>query len=1422
MGVRHPGGSHRHRHRHRRFALLGRRLGDEGFVLLETLVAISLISVVMAGFTTFFINSVASTSAQRAAQTATEVANSAVENVRGLPASDLTKDRDLVVVQAQFTAARSNTAIASWLPATSMAEAFDPAAAGTGKGAAAAVPTIGFTVPKINGVDYTVNEYLGACEVLTLNAGCLLHDPASKVVGTQYLRLVVAVTWSGARCTQSVCTYLTSTLISAAADPLFNLSTSPPEIPVMTYPAAQIAAVNDVVKLRPTFTAFPRYRFSIAGVLPVGLSLNTSTGLISGMPLVVTPITTVTVTLTDGFDRTATAPVTLTVVPTLVGTAPQAQASLVGTAITALTVTASGGQTPYLWTVDAANPLPPGLSVSTVNNQAVITGTPNSVGPLPATFLVVLTVTDLVNRRATVPISWSISYPPFAAANPGLQKSTVGTALLAPLALTVTGGSGSFTWTGGGSLPAGLVMTTAGVITGTPTGPAGVISVTLTATDTKSSVSPGVFAFQTFTFNWTVFDRPTVVALAPAQVTFGASVVNLQLTTTCPNAPCTYTFNNGPATFAIGSTGLLNGTVTSVPQTFPGASFTVTDGSGATATSAPFSVVVNPLPTLSTPGDQLTAPGAAAAALNISNRLTGGTGAFTYSASANLPAWLTLNPSTGIITGTAPATSSVVSGIVVTVVDGYGKSASTPAFSWAVGAAPSPPQNVSVANGDGVLTVSWAPPANINGLPVTKYTVTLTAGGGSCATTGAVTCTISGLTNGIQYPVTVTATNGYGTSGPSAPVVGIPYPALLLATNPDLTLWLDGADPTVLFSGSGPGCTGPPATAGAALGCWKDKSGVHENFVQGTAVNQPSIGAWNALSAANFADSGRVINSIDDKDYYQTAFVAANITSVNTDGLIDLFGLATADTNVRIGPFPNFDRTKLNNNDWSYNTSSNNKPLNWSNGVQGGNINPPLGNVKPPLGLIITDQSATINASNRPGVPASPTPTFAASVSNTFNNRGIVGQIGDVITFKRGLSTAERRAVEEYLSNKWGVVIAPVPPPSAPLAVLPVAGDTTLTASWAVPASIGGAAGISYTAALSSGASCTTTALTCQFTGLTNGTSYSLTVKATTEYGTGPSSAPVSATPFPYPTVMAGASMSLWLDGSDPNARFSGSDCTTGGGSTTVIGCWKDKSSLHEDFIQATAANQPGVAPFNNNLNAANFVDASDVMTSINGNNQYQTVFVVSNVTSAGNGYSYLFGQANSDFSVRVGSNVNRTTPNGADWSSGTGTPPLNWTNGAQAVRRTMPATLITTDQSSGVKGPPFSASISNSALAGRGVVGQVGEVITFNRILDLVERRSVEEYLRVKWGVVITPGAPAPVTASRPTTTSAKVSWTAPPSNGGAGITTYTVTVAGQTFSTTNTTISFNGLSTTTLYTFKVTATNSAGIGPSGSSGPV
>jgi plastocyanin/chitodextrinase len=83
---------------------------------------------------------------------------------------------------------------------------------------------------------------------------------------------------------------------------------------------------------------------------------------------------------------------------------------------------------------------------------------------------------------------------------------------------------------------------------------------------------------------------------------------------------------------------------------------------------------------------------------------------------------------------------------------------------------PSAPTNVAAVAGSGEATVSWAPPETDGGSPITSYTVTSSpAGGGATVGGGTTSAVVAGLTNGVTYTFTVTATNELGTGPASAP-----------------------------------------------------------------------------------------------------------------------------------------------------------------------------------------------------------------------------------------------------------------------------------------------------------------------------------------------------------------------------------------------------------------------------------------------------------------------------------------------------------------------------------------------------------------------------------------------------------------------------------------------------------------------------
>ena len=81
---------------------------------------------------------------------------------------------------------------------------------------------------------------------------------------------------------------------------------------------------------------------------------------------------------------------------------------------------------------------------------------------------------------------------------------------------------------------------------------------------------------------------------------------------------------------------------------------------------------------------------------------------------------------------------------------------------------PGPPTDVQAVAGDEFAVVTWTAPASDGGTAITQYTVTSNPGGVTAIVDGSqLTATLTGLTNGVTYTFTGTATNAVGTSAPS-------------------------------------------------------------------------------------------------------------------------------------------------------------------------------------------------------------------------------------------------------------------------------------------------------------------------------------------------------------------------------------------------------------------------------------------------------------------------------------------------------------------------------------------------------------------------------------------------------------------------------------------------------------------------------
>src|SRR5690606_28697230 len=98
--------------------------------------------------------------------------------------------------------------------------------------------------------------------------------------------------------------------------------------------------------------------------------------------------------------------------------------------------------------------------------------------------------------------------------------------------------------------------------------------------------------------------------------------------------------------------------------------------------------------------------------------------------------------------------------------------------------APSAPLNVAGTPGNGEVVVTWDAPLTDGDSEITGYTVTATPGGATCAwTTGELTCTVTGLTNGTAYTFAVIATNAIGSSQPATSAGVTPRTVPGVATN---------------------------------------------------------------------------------------------------------------------------------------------------------------------------------------------------------------------------------------------------------------------------------------------------------------------------------------------------------------------------------------------------------------------------------------------------------------------------------------------------------------------------------------------------------------------------------------------------------------------------------------------------------------
>ena len=247
------------------------------------------------------------------------------------------------------------------------------------------------------------------------------------------------------------------------------------------------------------------YRYAVtSGLLPAGLTLNATTGAITGTPSANTSgsyLLTVTATDSANVPLTGTVSFTLTIAGGLVvsttGTAPFT--GVFGTADASVTTaSATGGTFPYTFSLTAPSPLPSGMTVGSSNGVLAISNS------LPAgRYTTTIRATDAANVIGSVTFDVVVS---LLVSNTTPVAATAGAASNVTT-VSATGGTGAITYALDSATQAlGWVTINAntGVVAVTTGAVAGTRSVTVTATAANAATGAAQAGTGTVTFNLVV------------------------------------------------------------------------------------------------------------------------------------------------------------------------------------------------------------------------------------------------------------------------------------------------------------------------------------------------------------------------------------------------------------------------------------------------------------------------------------------------------------------------------------------------------------------------------------------------------------------------------------------------------------------------------------------------------------------------------------------------------------------------------------------------------------------------------------------------------------------------------------------------------------------------------------------------------
>lgn len=518
------------------------------------------------------------------------------------------------------------------------------------------------------------------------------------------------------------------------------------------------------------------YSFAHSGTLPNGMSFSTA-GVLSGTPLEAGTFN-FTVTATDSsptpgpyispsvaYSLTVVAP-TITVSPTALPNATTALAY-------SETITASGGTGSHTLSISAGS-LPSGLNLV----GSSVSGTPTAAG----TFNFTITATDALGFTGAQAYTVVVANPVISITSPSagpLPGVTGGVAYSQTVAASGGQGSHSFALTMG-TLPAGVTLSGAGVLSGTPT-EAGTFGFSVQATD----ASPGPAGpFNSAPIAYTLTVTAPVISVSPASLPNATTAVAYSETVTATGGTTPHTFSTLgtlPTGLILSSAGVLSGTPTAA-GTF---NFTVvaTDALGFAAATAYTFMTADPVITITSPSSGALPVATGGTAYSQTFTASGGQGTHSFAlTTGSLPAGVTLSAA-GVLSGTPTVAGTFNFTVTATdaspAIDGGPFSSAPVAYSLTVNAP----------------TIAVTPTSLPNATTALAYSETITASGGTGTHSLAVTAgslptglnLAGGVLSGTPTAAgtsnfTITATDALGFTGDRAYSITVSNPVITITS----------------------------------------------------------------------------------------------------------------------------------------------------------------------------------------------------------------------------------------------------------------------------------------------------------------------------------------------------------------------------------------------------------------------------------------------------------------------------------------------------------------------------------------------------------------------------------------------------------------------------------------------------------------